>query len=278
MSPEFQKFCRDEDTAMKLAFQEGLFPYEKEDELYARLAEWGFDAVEVWGDGLADRVDRVRTAAKSAGLPVCAICPGLDGIRGSLLSADAETRRRAAGDIETLLQCGADLGGAGLNIVPEFGVEKFMRLSPDYDSFTNRRQRFLDELAPLAERARDLGAPILLEPLNRYEAWFLVTVDQGADLCRSSNSAVKILADLFHANIEEPDILDSLRRNIEYIGHVHVADSNRLLPGLGHTDFAPIFDALRQAGYSGYISMECAVTGDPHRTVPEALNLLKKLL
>jgi len=108
------------------AFQEGLFPYQTEDALYAQLRGWGFDAVEVWGEKLDERMDRVKSASHAAGLPVCGICPGGAGIRGSLLSGDPEARGLAIGDIRTLLQCAAELGGASLNLVPEFGADKFM--------------------------------------------------------------------------------------------------------------------------------------------------------
>lgn len=261
---------------MKFAIQEGLYPYNYTDKLYLQLKDWGFDAVEVMGQGLVGRLKEVKAASATAGLPVCAICPGLNGIRGSLLSQDAQVRDMARADIVSLLRCGAELGGAGLNIVPEFGAQKFMRLFPDLNDFEARKQQFVNELGPLAAEAQRLGVPILLEPLNRYEAYFLMTADQGADLCRMSGSpAVKILADLFHMAIEETDTLSALERNIAYIGHVHLADSNRKLPGQGQTRFDAVIQTLMRAGYSGACSMECAVTGDPAVDVWAALSFLK---
>ena len=264
--------------AVVFAFQEGLFPYENEDTLYVQLKDWGFDAVEVRGEKLEERVGRVQSASRTAGLPICGICPGGEGIRGSLLSDDAQSRALANNDIKILLQCAADLGGAGLNLVPEFGIEKFMALSPDTSDYLNRKQRFLDELGPVAERARDLGVTILLEPLNRYEAYFLLTIDQAADICRSlGNPSVRVLADLFHANIEDADVCASLARNISHIAYIHLADSNRLAPGLGHTNFGAVFDILRKADYSGVLSMECGINGAPERIVPRSLQFVRGL-
>ena len=63
---------------------------------------------------------------------------------------------------------------------------------------------------------------------------------------------VKLLADLFHMNIEEADLPAAIRAGKGAIGHVHFVDSNRQAAGLGHTDFAPIAAALVEIGYDGY--------------------------
>jgi sugar phosphate isomerase/epimerase len=263
---------------VQFAFQEGLIPAGDEESFFTRLRDWGFDAVEVWGENLDARLERVKTAARNAGLPVCGICPGGRGIRGSLLHESESSRALARKDISTLLHCAAELGGAGLNVVPEFGAEKFMALHPDHSDLTKRKKIFIEELAPLAAEAEKLGVQILLEPLNRYEAFFLLTVDQAAGLCRESGSpAVRILADLFHMNIEDADIPATLSRNIRLIPYLHLADSNRLLPGHGHTDFRAAFDALNRSGFSGALCMECGIPGDPDKTVPAALRHVRAL-
>jgi len=262
---------------MKFAIQDGLFSYENIDAFFGMARDWGFDAVEVMGQNLDNRIDRIKAASKSSGLPVCAICPGLDGIRASLFEEDEELRKGISQDIIKLLQLGAELGGAGLNIVPEFAKIKFMRLAPVYSNFEQRKDIYLERIAPFANEAEKLGVDILLEPLNRYEADFLLTVEQAAELCiKSANTHMKILADLFHMNIEDADAIGALSKNIEYIGHVHFADSNRHLPGLGHTDFAAAIATLDKAGYKGYASLECGILGAPAEEVPVSLAYLKK--
>lgn len=264
---------------MKLAIQEGLFPVSDFAEFASLSADWGFDAVEVWGEGLASRVDAVRSALQSARIPACSICPGGTGIRGSLLSSDPDARAAAASDIQSYLELGATLGGAGLVLVPEFGVEKFMRLSPDFSVFEKDKSRFLDAFLPLVKRAEQLGVPIFLEPLNRYEAFFLILLDQAADLCHRINSQqVRVLADLFHMNIEENNVIAALERNASWIGHVHIVDNNRLLPGRGQTSFEPILRALRRSGYQGALCIECGIDGDPRELVPPVVDNLRALI
>jgi sugar phosphate isomerase/epimerase len=68
---------------------------------------------------------------------------------------------------------------------------------------------------------------------------------------------VRLLADLFHMNVEEVHVADALRAGSTVLGHVHLADSNRRPAGNGHTDFAAIAKALREVGYDRYVSAEC---------------------
>jgi len=265
---------------MKLSFQEGLIRQKSFSGLLGQLKMWGFDAVEVWGEGLSDRLDEVKMAVKGADMPVSSICPGGGGIRGSLLDDDADSRAQAEKDIRALLEMGAELGAAGLIIVPEFGKEKFMALYPDHSDFQKRKEIFTERLAPLAARAVQLGVKILLEPLNRYEAFFLLTVRQGAELCRMMDSpAVRVMADFFHMGIEEDCLIKALEDNARWISHIHLVDTNRKLPGHGDRDFPKIIQSLKKTGFDGCLCLECGIPGEnPGREVAEAAQFIKRLL
>ena len=82
------------------------------------------------------------------------------------------------------------------------------------------------------------------------------------------------MADFFHMNIEEADIAASLVAVAQYLGHVHLADSNRSLPGLGHLDFHRPFCALRESGFDGWLALECSVPGNPSETLLAACRFL----
>ncbi len=68
---------------------------------------------------------------------------------------------------------------------------------------------------------------------------------------------VRLLADLFHMNIEEVDVAVGLRQSGRWLGHVHCVDTTRCAAGVGHMDWPPIVQALAETGYSGYVSAEC---------------------
>jgi len=93
---------------------------------------------------------------------------------------------------------------------------------------------------------------------------------------RSPN--IKVMADLFQMNIEERDIAESIKRSGEYIHHVHLSDSNRLLPGYGNIDFRAIFAALKEIGYEGYMALECAIPGNPEEELPKCVEYLKNCM
>ena len=118
-------------------------------------------------------------------------------------------------------------------------------LSPYADEDTLTTNLLLAMLGQVTERAAG-SAAVYLEPLNRYEATYLNTVRKAADLCRAADHPrIQLMADLFHMNIEEAVIPASLRAVAPHLGHVHLADSQRWLPGHGHTDFVSAFRALR---------------------------------
>ena len=118
-------------------------------------------------------------------------------------------------------------------------------------------QRLRDGLNDLGRYAADRGVPLIYEPLNRYETNLCNTVESGVALMQSLDTDnVRLLADLFHMNIEESDIAAALRTGGKWIGHVHFVDSNRRPAGCGHLDYAPIAAALRDISYAGYVSAE----------------------
>jgi sugar phosphate isomerase/epimerase len=98
---------------------------------------------------------------------------------------------------------------------------------------------------------------VVLEPLNRYESTWFNRLDEGVELLRTLETrGIRLLADLFHMNIEEANIAGALRDAAEYIGHVHLADSNRRAIGWGHLDGAAVGRTLREIGYRGYLTAE----------------------
>jgi sugar phosphate isomerase/epimerase len=89
---------------------------------------------------------------------------------------------------------------------------------------------------------------------------------------------MKLMPDVFHMNIEDRTIGDELAENIDYIRYIHLADSNRLAPGQGHTDFNDIFDNLKKAKYDGWVSVEILPKPDPDTAAAQAVKFLRPLI
>jgi sugar phosphate isomerase/epimerase len=240
---------------LKIACQEGMVPGATLEEKLDRLAAAGYDGVELRGDGLADRVQEVRAAAKNHPVKLATICGG---IRDRFVDPDRKEREASVADATRNLQIAGELGMVGVIFVPIFGPPRLPDLHPIYDQISLEKDIFTKQCEQLAAVAEKAGTFVLLEPLNRYETHFIRTLEQAVEIVkRVGNPHMKIMGDFFHMSIEEADIAASLREAAPYLAHCHLADSNRQLPGLGHTEFRSGFAALEEVGFGGYMALEC---------------------
>ena len=140
-------------------------------------------------------------------------------------------------------------------------------------------QRFADVARGLCQYAADQGVRLVLEPVNRYEINFIHSLSDAAHLLDAVGAPnLSLMPDVFHMNIEDRTIAGELERFGPRISYVHLADSNRLAPGQGHTDFAAIFAALQRIGYQGWASVEILPKPDPNTAAAQAIAYLRPLM
>lgn len=120
---------------------------------------------------------------------------------------------------------------------------------------------------------------IVIEPINRYETDLINTVASGIKfLDKLKQENVGFLLDTFHANIEEPSIIESIIMAKDLLFHFHVADSNRWYPGAGHIDFRTIIDTLVKINYNGFISAEIMPMPDSDTAAQKTIGYMKNLI
>jgi sugar phosphate isomerase/epimerase len=137
--------------------------------------------------------------------------------------------------------------------------------------------RLAEALNELGEYARQYRVPLIYEPLNRYETDLVNTIDDAARLLDAlSTDNVRLLADLFHMNIEETDVAAAIRGAAQWIGHVHLADSNRRPAGNGHIDYGPIAAALHDIDFQGYASAEALPWPDTETAARQTLSVFHR--
>lgn len=259
---------------MKLAAQEGMIPGKSLKEKFANLEEYGFEGIEFWGKGIVEREKEIIQASSQSSVKVSTICAGYE---GCLLSDKKEERERAIKDIETLLKVVSNIGAEGLIVVPIFGPPRLPDLSPWMEIKELERKILIEELKRIGEVAEKVNSLCLLEPLNRYETHFLNRLEEAVEICKEvSSRGVKIMADFFHMNIEEKKIDEAIKKAEGFIYHIHLADSTRLLPGYGHTDFKSGFSALKETGYDKYMALECGIPGKPEEDLPKCVKYLRE--
>lgn len=219
----------------------------------ARAAELGFDAVEVFPRSVAELdVPLLRSCLERHGLKLAAMGTGAGWVvqKLRLTDHDESVRQRAKDFIREIIDVAGSFGAPAIIGSMQGKAEGGL----SHEQHLVWLAEALDELAP---RAADLGTTLLIEPLNRYETNLVNSVADGVKLIGTLKvTNVKLLCDLFHMNIEEPDIAAALSDAGPHVGHVHFADSNRRAVGFGHTPMSPIIGALRRIGYDGYLSAE----------------------
>ena len=216
-------------------------------------AELGFDAIELFAPG-PDAVPKQELTAllKSHRLNLAAVGTGAGWVKHklTLTSPVQSIRQRATEFIRSLIDFGGVHGAPAIigSMQGRWGD------SVSKDQALEWLREALNELGAYATRH---NVPLIYEPLNRYETNLVNHVITGVELMESlQTDNVRLLADLFHMNIEESDLAAAIRAGGHWIGHIHFVDSNRRPAGFGHLSFPPILDALKSINYEGYLSAE----------------------
>ena len=227
-------------------------------EALARVKAAGFDGVELAvTDPHLLEASAVAEALEEEGLRLLSITTGqaaaLEGL--SLATSDDGVRRRAVRRIQAHMAF-AEAFGAVVIVGSLRGADGEVELLADS----------LRECAAFSS-----GVSLAIEPLNRYESRLLNSVDETLRFAgRLDAGNVGILFDTFHANIEEDSIGESIAKLGDRLIHVHLADSNRWVPGYGHTDFANVRSALEGIDYRGGLVLESLPRPDAERLLGAA--------
>jgi len=245
-------------------------------EKIVQAAKIGFRAVElhIRDPKAIDQKAILRTLEKT-GVKVSTIGTGQAYGEGRIFfaSPDERVRRAAIRRIKDQIDFASELGakviiGLIKGPLPEEGADKSIA-----------RERMVDCFRECAEYAQKANVQLPVEAINRYEANFLNTAEDTERFVQEIGSpAMGIHLDTFHMNIEEISIEAAIERHAKGLMHIHLADSNRRVPGMGHLDFRPIFAALRKIGYQGYLGLECLPIPDGQKAAEHGFRYLEDLL
>ena len=218
-----------------------------------KAAALGFAGIELF-TASADAVspDSLSALTQELGLSVGAVGTGAGKVIHGLTLTDADPaiRAGAVAFIQNMISFGASVGAPAI-------IGSMQGNVPNGIDREQAMDWLAEGLTTLGDFAETNGVTLIYEPLNRYETNLINRLDDGVALLHSLNTRnVRLLADLFHMNIEEASLPDSIRRAGSLIGHVHFADSNRGPIGMGHTAMTDVAQALIDIDYQGYISAE----------------------
>ncbi len=126
----------------------------------------------------------------------------------------------------------------------------------------------------------DCGVTICMEPLAPAETDFINTCAEGARLMDAVDHPNFLLhLDVKAMSSEPTPMTELIARYVPRTGHFHANDPNLKGPGFGDVDFAPIFKALREAGYDRWVSVEVFdYTPDPETIAQQSVDYMAKSL
>lgn len=220
--------------------------------LLEQIKGWGFDGVELpmfshdgspW-EKLAAKMDALgleRTVV--ACLPAGA----------NLIGDTAEERRAAIDFLKGCVDCSVRVGATAIGGPIYSPVGRLVGRGPTDEE----RARAAEGLKEVGAHAAKAGIMIAVEALNRFETYFLNSMEQASALIDAvGSSAVGHMYDTFHANIEEKNLTTAIKKAGKRIVHVHVSANDRGAPGDDHVDYDETFAALKAIGYDGWLTIE----------------------
>ena len=220
--------------------------------IVARVKEMGYDGVEMpmfelneslytdWGKRLDDLgLARTAVSIRTAG--------------DNPISPSASVRTSAVDALKRTIDCCHAAGAKVLAGPNHSAIGEFSGSGPSEDEF----QWGVDSLRQASEHAGEAGVTFAIEYLNRFENYFLTSVEQTVAFVKAvDHPACRMMYYTFHANIEEKGLADAISLAIPHTVLVHISENDRSIPGTGHVDWKTSFDSLHAAGYDGWMVVE----------------------
>ena len=247
-----------------------------------RVAELGYTGLEVAPftlaplitDVSAARRTELRQQAEAAGVRIIGLHWLLAKTTGfHLTSPDAGVRKRTGEYLGELARAAADLGGDILVL-----GSPFQRNLADGDTRAVADDRAADTLSHCLRVLEETRVYMCLEPLTPAETNYMNTAAEGVTLIRRlAHPFVKLHLDVKAMSAEPHPTPDVIRANADRLKHFHANDPNKRGPGFGDTDFKPIFQALKDIHYDGWVSVEVFdYTPDPDTIARESIRHMRE--
>ena len=215
----------------------------------------GFDGIEVPTED-PEKLDikKLRETLNSYSIPCSSICAVFPRDR-DLISPDASIRENAKKNVKKNIKIASELDTDVVLVLPS-AVGKL-------DTVLTREEEWklaVKGLRELGKFAADYDVNLAIEPLNRFETYFINRLPDVVKLAKGVNHPnVKVMIDTFHMNIEDDKLGEEIRAAGELIVHCHANENNRGAPGSGHIPFVEIFEALKAIKYDRWLIIETLI-------------------
>ena len=233
-----------------------------------RVAGIGYTRLEIAGNPEEYDTRSIRKLMKDHGLSCWGSVTLMLGER-NLLARDEARRARSVQYVKDVVRMVKELDGHMVSVVPG----TVGKIVPDGrpEEEWKWAVEALKEIYSYSEAA---GVLLGIEPINRFETYFINRAEQTLALAAAVGSNCGVCLDTFHMNMEEEDMFASIRKAKGKLVGFHVADNNRMAPGMGHLNWEKIVATLREIGYDGVLSVEFCAPLDrtPANPYPDAVD------
>jgi len=268
---------------MNFAICNEIFREWKLEDVFAYAAKLGYRGVEIAPFTIANSVTdisanerrRIREAAASVGIQIAGIHWVLVKPEGLYINhPERAIRERTTRYFTELVNFCADIGGKVMVV----GSPKQRNIITGV-SAEAAREWAAETFRKAVAQAEQRGIIICLEPLAPTETNFINTAREAIAFVQQQPSPnFKIILDVKAMCTESKSIPQVIRESWPHFAHFHANDKNLKGPGFGEVDFKPIAAALKEVGYSGFVSVEVfSFEEGPERIATESLDYLREM-
>jgi sugar phosphate isomerase/epimerase len=221
-----------------------------------RIKRLGFESIEISGEPRQYETKTSRPLLKQYGIRCWGAVTLTLGQR-NLAARDEAQRAASIAYVKSVVTMVTELEGTEITIVPA----TVGKITPD-GTPEEEWKWVVDALKEVYAHAMKSGVKMAIEPLNRFESYFINRGEQAMALAQEVGPECGICLDCFHMSIEEVDMFAAIRKAGKKLYDVHVAENNRLAPGMGRIDWPKVVSTLREVGYEGALTMEAVASVD----------------
>lgn len=215
-----------------------------------RLAKYGYNSIEISGEPEKYDTQDVRKLLKDHSLSCWGSVTLMLGDR-DLLAKNEGQRAASVQYVNDCITMVKELEGEEITIVPSTVGKIKAEGDPEEEWLWA-----VESLKQSYEHGQQEGVRLALEPLNRFETYFLNRHDQALLLAEAVGPDCGVCLDAFHINIEESDPYQAILNTGDRLFDFHVADNNRMAPGQGSWDWQKLIGTVKQTGYDGALTVE----------------------
>ncbi|MEI6101150.1 MAG: sugar phosphate isomerase/epimerase family protein [Eubacteriales bacterium] len=253
-------------VGMNLLLWLDSFSLKKDQALIEKVMDMGFDGVEipVFAGMDMDEAKRLGEYLQQKKIP-CTTLSVINPSLGNSVSPDKKLRESMVKLVKDHIDYSVAIGSELLMGPLTQGLGYFSG-----ERMTKQEWQWsVDACREYGEYAAKKDLRIAIEPLNRFEQFILNTAEDAVKYVKDVGlKNVGLIMDTMHMNIEELNVAAAMEYALPYVIHIHISENNRGIPGTGHACGKDVFDVIKKANYSGWLTIEAFNEGAPSMQGP----------